>query len=302
MTHAVVGQLRLRAPVMIAAGTGGTGVELSSFGRLSELGAVVVKSLAPFPWHGNPSPRLAGVPGGMVNAVGLSGPGIPEWIARDLPLLEQQRAAVVVSVWGRTPDDYEHAAALLSPIAGRIVAVEVNLSCPNLSTGHQIFAHEPAAAADIVVRMRAARVPLWAKLSPNTDRLVEVASAVAEAGADAVTLINTVRALVLDDLDGTPVLGSGGGGLSGRVIHQIALRAIADVRAALPELAIVGVGGVADAADARAMLRAGACAVQVGTATFADPRAPWRVQRALLHQFHDRSANRRGPTSGREPR
>lgn len=284
-----VGRVRLRGPVMVAAGTGGTGIELAAYGRLRELGAVVVKSLAPFPWDGNPSPRLVGVPGGMLNAVGLSGPGISAWIERDLPLLEREGATVVASAWGRTLDDYGLAADMFAAVAGRIAAIEVNLSCPNLAAaergGHPMFAHDPEAAAGIVDRMRSAGLPLWVKLSPNTDRLVDVASAVADAGADAVTLVNTVRGMVLDPATGSARLGAGGGGLSGRAIHPIAIRAVSEVRSALPALSIVGVGGVADAASARALLLAGADAVQVGTATFADPRAPWRVQRGLVRSL-----------------
>lgn len=301
MTTVAVGRVSLRGPVMTAAGTAGTGTELSAFGRLGELGAVVVKSLAPYPWEGNPSPRLAGVPGGMLNAVGLSGPGIPRWIERDLPLLEREGATVVASVWGRTADEYEAAAVLLAEVSARVAAVEVNLSCPNLSSGqgtsHAMFAHDPAMSAEIVRRMGRAGLPVWAKLSPNTDRLVEVASAVAGAGADAVTLVNTVRGRAVDPRTGAARLGAGSGGLSGRAIHPVALRAVAEVRAALPDLAIVGAGGVVDADSALAMLRTGADAVQVGTATFADPRAPWRIQRDVLRalQRHPLGARTRNP-------
>jgi len=179
MTVCAVGRVGLRSPVMTAAGTAGTGTELAAFGRLGDLGAVVVKSLAPYPWEGNPPPRLVGVPGGMLNAVGLSGPGIPRWIERDLPLLEREGATVVVSVWGRSADEYEVAAGLLAAVSARLAAVEVNLSCPNLSSGqgasHPMFAHDPAMSAGIVRGMARTGLPVWAKLSPNTDRLVEVA-------------------------------------------------------------------------------------------------------------------------------
>jgi dihydroorotate dehydrogenase (NAD+) catalytic subunit len=301
MTGVAVGRVILRGPVMTAAGTSGTGTELAAFGNLNELGAVVVKSLAPYPWDGNPAPRLVGIPGGMLNAVGLAGPGIPNWIERDLPLLEREGATVVASVWGRSVDEYGAAADLLAPVSARIAAIEVNLSCPNLSTGHgdvhEMFAHDPDVSAEVIRRMSAASAPLWAKLSPNTDRLVEVARAVAAAGADAVTLINTVRGRVLHPLTGAPVLGVGNGGMSGRTIQPVALRAVAEVRAALPRLAIVGAGGVVDGDSALAMLRAGADAVQVGTATFADPRSPWRIQRDLCqalrgHPIATRERNR----------
>ncbi|MBU6201103.1 MAG: tRNA-dihydrouridine synthase [Acidobacteria bacterium] len=298
MTVWAVGRVGLRSPVMTAAGTAGTGTELAAFGGLGDLGAVVVKSLAPYPWEGNPSPRLVGVPGGMLNAVGLSGPGIPRWIERDLPLLEREGATVVVSVWGRTADEYEDAAVLLADVSARLAAVEVNLSCPNLSSGqgasHPMFAHDPAMSAEIVRRMARAGLPVWAKLSPNTDRLVEVARAVADEGADAVTLVNTVRGRAVDPRTGAALLGAGSGGLSGRAIHPVALRAVAEVRAALPEIAIVGAGGVVDADSALALLRTGADAVQVGTATFADPRAPWRIQRDVIRALRRHPLGARG--------
>jgi dihydroorotate dehydrogenase (NAD+) catalytic subunit len=234
----------------------------------------------------------------MVNAVGLSGPGIPHWIERDLPLLEREGATVVASVWGRSADEYEDAADLLAAVSARIAAVEVNLSCPNLSSGHgtshAMFAHDPAMSAEIVRRMARAGLPVWAKLSPNTDRLVEVARAVAGEGADAVTLVNTVRGRAVDPRTGAALLGAGSGGVSGRAIHPVALRAVAEVRAALPDLAIVGAGGVVDADSALAMLRTGADAVQVGTATFADPRAPWRIQRGVLRALHRHPLGARG--------
>jgi len=300
MTVFAVGRVGLRSPVMTAAGTAGTGTELAAYGRLGDLGAVVVKSLAPYPWEGNPPPRLVGVPGGMLNAVGLSGPGIPRWIERDLPLLEREGATVVVSVWGRSADEYEVAAGLLAAVSARLAAVEVNLSCPNLSSGqgasHPMFAHDPAMSAGIVRGMARAGLPVWAKLSPNTDRLVEVASAVADEGADAVTLVNTVRGRAVDPRTGAALLGAGSGGLSGRAIHPVALRAVAEVRAALPGLAIVGAGGVGDADSALALLRAGADAVQVGTATFADPRAPWRIQRDVTRALRRHPLGALGPS------
>jgi dihydroorotate dehydrogenase (NAD+) catalytic subunit len=157
------------------------------------------------------------------------------------------------------------------------VAVEVNLSCPNMS-GHGIFAHDADVSAEVVAAVVGqTSLPVWAKLSPNTDRLVPIAARVREAGADAVTLVNTVLGMALDPDTGRPALGNGGGGLSGRAIHPVAVRAVHDVRAAHPDLPIVGVGGVADGWSAAELIMAGADAVQVGTATFADPAAPFRV-------------------------
>ncbi|HRE03595.1 MAG TPA: dihydroorotate dehydrogenase, partial [Ilumatobacteraceae bacterium] len=186
------------------------------------------------------------------------------------------------SIWGRSVADYAAAAEQLADAGPDVIAVEVNLSCPNLEGRRGIFAHDAELSAEVIAATAACGRPRWAKLSPNTDRLVEVAGAVAEAGAEAVTLINTVLGMVIDPHTRRPALGNGGGGVSGRAIHPVAVRAVYDVHAALPELAIVGVGGVASGWDAAELLLAGASAVQVGTATFADPRAPWQVLHNLV--------------------
>jgi dihydroorotate dehydrogenase (NAD+) catalytic subunit len=277
-----IGTVGLGGPEMTASGTSGVGAELASFGDLAELGAVVVKSLAAFPWAGNPAPRLHPAAAGMINAVGLQGPGVPAWLRDELPRLEARAASVVASIWGRSVAEYAEAAEQLAAAPASVVAVEVNLSCPNLEGRRGIFAHDPEASAEVVAATEVCGRPRWAKLSPNTDRIVEVAAAVAGAGAEAVTLVNTVLGMVIDTATGRPVLGAGGGGVSGTGIHPIAVRAVHDVRAALPELPIVGVGGVVTGLDAAELLLAGADAVQVGTTTFAEPRAPWRVQQELI--------------------
>jgi dihydroorotate dehydrogenase (NAD+) catalytic subunit len=266
---------------MTASGTSGYGTELAGYFDLAELGAVVVKSLAASAWPGNPAPRLHPTPMGMLNAVGLQGPGVTEWLEHTLPDLVASGATVVASIWGRTIDEYRKAAELLAVAPPAVAAVEINLSCPNLEGRDAIFAHDPERSAEVVAATAECGRPRWAKLSPNTDRIVEVATAVHDAGADAVTCINTVLGMVYDRVTGAPALGAGGGGLSGPAIHPIAVRAVHDVHAALPGLPIIGVGGVATGWDARELLLAGAVAVQVGTATFADPRAPLRVLREL---------------------
>lgn len=279
-----VGATNLVGPVLCASGTAGHGAELADFGPLRELGGVVVKSLAPYPWAGNPPPRLHALPLGMINSVGLEGPGVSAWIADDLPALESEGAGVVASLWGRSVDDYAEAAQLLAPVASRLLAVEVNLSCPNLSHGGgrpAIFAHDPALVAEVVRATEVVSVPRWAKLSPNTDRLLDVARAAVEAGAAALTLVNTLLGMTIDLEHGRPALGGGGGGVSGIGVHPVAVRCVFDVHSAMPDVPIIGVGGIATGADAIEMMMAGARAVQVGTATFADPRAPWRVQREM---------------------
>jgi dihydroorotate dehydrogenase (NAD+) catalytic subunit len=278
-----VGSVELPNPVMTASGTSGHGAELAPYLDLGRLGAVVVKSLAHHPWDGNPPPRVHESAAGMLNSVGLQGPGVEAWLERDLPALLATGARVVASIWGRSVDDYRRAAQALASAPPEVVAVEVNLSCPNTEGGRDLFAHSPAATAEVVAATEAAGRPRWAKLSPNTADLVAVAAAAAEAGAEAVTLVNTVMGLAIDPETTAFRLGSGarGGGLSGPAIHPIAVRAVYDVHAALPDLPVVGVGGVSTGEDAAELLLAGANAVQVGTATFLDPRAPARVLAGL---------------------
>lgn len=277
-----VGSVELATPVMTASGTAGHGAELAPYFDLAEIGAVVVKSLAAFEWDGNPAPRVHPAGEGMINAVGLQGPGVQHWLAHDLPVLTATGARVVVSVWGRSVDDFRAAAEMLADAPASVIAVEVNLSCPNLEGRRGIFAHDADLSAEVMRATAVCGRPRWAKLSANTDRVAEVAAAVHEAGAEAVTLINTLLGMVLDPDTMQPVLGAGGGGYSGRPVHPVAVRTVFDVHAAHPALPIIGVGGVASGWDAAELMLAGASAVQVGTATFADPRAPLRIQRELL--------------------
>lgn len=276
-----IGDIELLSPVLAASGTAGHGAELSAYGPLSTLGAVVVKSLSPEPWAGNPAPRVVGAAGGaMLNSVGLQGPGVPAWRADDLPALLEAGATVVASIWGRTVGEYRRAAELLAGVDERVVAVEVNLSCPNLDGGRHLFAQSPAAAAEVMAEVvDALDRPAWAKLTAACTSPVEVAAAVAGAGAAAVVCVNTLLGMAIDVERRAYALGSGpgGGGLSGTALHPVAVRVVHDVHAALPELPIVGVGGVTGGVDAVELLLAGASAVAVGTASFADPRACWRV-------------------------
>lgn len=268
-----VGSVVLSTPVMTASGTAGHGDELAGYVDLTKLGAHVVKSLHADPWAGNPPPRVTAAGSGMLNAVGLQGPGVAAWRRADLPRLGG--VAVVASIWGRSVDDYRRAAEMLA--GSGVVAVEVNLSCPNLEGRRGIFAHDAQLSADVITATEACGVPRWAKLSANTDRIVEVAEAVAGAGAEAVTLVNTMLGMVIDPNTLRPALAAGGGGYSGSPIHPVAVRAVFDVHAALGDLPIIGVGGVTDGWSAVELITAGASAVQVGTASFADPRAVARV-------------------------
>jgi dihydroorotate dehydrogenase (NAD+) catalytic subunit len=216
----------------------------------------------------------------MLNSVGLQGEGVERWLERDLPPLLATGARVVASVWGFTVEDYEKAATMLAEAPAQVVAVEVNLSCPNVEDRRHVFAHSAPATAEAVAATAGCRRPRWAKLSPNVTDMTEIAAAALGAGAEALTLVNTLMGMAVDPETRRYRLGSGagGGGLSGPAIHPIAVRAVHDCHAAFPEAPIVGVGGVATGEDAVELLLAGARAVQVGTATFADPRAAMRVR------------------------
>jgi dihydroorotate dehydrogenase (NAD+) catalytic subunit len=293
-----VGTVRLANPVMTASGTAGHGTELGAYFDLSRLGAVVVKSLSAEPWSGNPAPRLLPVPGGMLNSVGLHNPGVAAWLTKDLPDLARAGARVVVSVWGRSAADYAEvgrrlAQGLTGPTAGPstgavpppVVAVEANISCPNVEDRQRMFAHSVEGAQGALRALAEALeptgLPIWAKLSPNVTDLVVIARAALAGGASGLTLVNTMMGMAIDPSSGAARLGAGGGGLSGPALHPVAVRAVYECRCAFPTAAIVGVGGIVTGRDAAELLAAGADAVQVGTATFADPRAPVRVLEEL---------------------
>ena len=272
-----VGSLALTNPVMTASGTAGHGDELGAYVDLSSLGAVVVKSLSAEPWAGNAAPRVHETPAGMLNRVGLQGPGVRKWLEEELPAVIATGATVVASIWGTTIEDYAKAAELLRDAPSEVVAVEVNVSCPNLHDRNRMFAHAPETTAEAIQAASVCGRPMWAKLSPNVSDLASIAKAAHSAGADAVTLVNTVLGMAIDTETRTYRLGGGGGGLSGPAIHPVAVRAVHDVHAAYPEIPIIGVGGVARGVDAIELMMAGASAVQIGTASFADPRSVARV-------------------------
>lgn len=275
-TH--VAGLNLKSPIMTAAGTAGHGAELSAYVDLSTLGAVVVKSVAVFACDGNPPVRVHQTPSGMINSVGLQGEGVAAWLKNDLPALQSTGAAVVASIWGRSIEDYEQAAQLLADAPPEVVAVEVNISCPNTEKGNELFAHSPSVTKQVMAVTKACGRPRWAKLSPNIGPgLPAIAEAAAEGGASAVTLSNTYFGLSIDPVTRKPRLGAAtgspgrAGGVSGPAIHALAVKAVADVHQALPELAIVAVGGVSTVEDIVEFALVGASAIQVGTANFSDP-------------------------------
>jgi dihydroorotate dehydrogenase (NAD+) catalytic subunit len=282
--------IALPNPIVAASGTFGHGAEVARLCPPDRLGAITVKSLAAFEWAGNPAPRLAPTSGGgMLNSVGLQGPGIEHWVAHELPELRDLGGRIIASVWGRTIDDFAVAAKMLEPATADLVAVEINVSCPNLEDRSRMFAHSTESTAAAVRAVRAADLgrPLFAKLSPNTDEVVDVARAAVDAGADGLTLVNTLLGFDLDAATRRPRLGAGGGGLSGPPLKPVALRVVHDVARALPGTPIIGTGGVSSGEDAVEMMLAGATAVGVGTATFREPRAMLRI----IEELHEWCSN-----------
>jgi dihydroorotate dehydrogenase (NAD+) catalytic subunit len=272
--------IALPNPIVAASGTFGHGAEVARVCPPDRLGAVTVKSLAAYAWAGNPPPRLAPTSGGgMLNSVGLQGPGVEHWVERELPELREYGARVIASIWGRTVDDFAVAAKMLAPAVADLVAVEVNVSCPNLEDRSRMFAHSAESTAAVVRAVDDADLglPVLAKLSPNTFEIVDIAGAALDAGADGLTLVNTLLGLDVDTETRRPTLGAGGGGLSGPPLKPVALRVVHEVTRALPGTAVIGTGGVASGEDAVQMLLAGATAVGVGTATFREPRAALRI-------------------------
>jgi dihydroorotate dehydrogenase (NAD+) catalytic subunit len=274
-----LGRLFLPSPVLTASGTFGHGDEVAKLGEPARLGAVTAKSISPEAWAGKPPPRLHMTASGMVNAVGLQGPGVAAWLAHDLPALRATGARVIASVWGHTVADFARATEMLA--GADVIAIEVNASCPNLH--ESIFSHDPVATREVVAAVvGATSLPVFAKLSPNVTDLTVIARAAVDAGAQGLTLVNTVMGLVIDAETRRPVLGGGGGGLSGPAIKPVAVRAVHTVTRALPGVPVIGTGGVQSGVDAVEMLLAGASAVAVGTANFRDPRAPYRVLDELI--------------------
>jgi len=299
-----IAELLLPNPVMTASGCAASGRELSQFFDVADLGAVVTKSIMLDPRAGRPTPRMAETPSGMLNSIGLQGPGIDRFLASDLPWLVQQRARAVVSIAGSTLGDYAELARRVGNSPG-VAAVEANISCPNVENRGQVFACEPYQAAKVVsvVRRELPRgVPVLAKLSPDVTSIVDVAESVVDAGADGLVLINTLLGLAIDPDTLRPKLGGVTGGLSGPAIRPVAVRCVWQVHAAFPDVPIVGVGGIRTGYDALEFLLAGASAVQVGTVIFNDPSAPVRILAELREQLARRGFAGVGDAVGRAHR
>jgi dihydroorotate dehydrogenase (NAD+) catalytic subunit len=270
-------------PVFTASGCASSGKELAQFFPLREIGAVVTKSVMTKPRHGRPTPRMAETASGMLNSIGLQGPGIDAFLSHDVPWLLEQKARVIVSIAGETIEEYSTLARKLRSISG-ISAVEVNISCPNVENRGLVFACDPDASRRVIDGVRktiGGELPIIAKLSPDVTDLPAIAKGVVDAGADSLALINTVLGMVINLESMRPHLGGKTGGLSGPAIKPIAVRAIYQVHAALPHIPILGMGGVATGADALELILAGASGVSVGTASFGNPGALIQVRDEL---------------------
>jgi dihydroorotate dehydrogenase (NAD+) catalytic subunit len=298
MSTTVAG-LRLANPVMTASGCAAAGRELQPFVDVATLGAVVTKSVLREPRSGRATPRMAETPSGMLNSIGLQGPGIDAFLAQDLPWLREQGATAIVSVAGNDPAEFAELAGRLAGEDG-VAALEVNISCPNVANRGLVFACDPMSSTDVVagvVEVVGGRIPVLAKLSPDVTDLVAIARACLVAGADGLSMINTVLGMVIDTGTMRPALAGFTGGLSGPAIRPVAVRCIWQVHAAmraglLPRAPIVGIGGVAGGLDALQLVLAGACAVQVGTATFHDPGVHARVLAELTGALAQRGFTR----------
>jgi len=265
--------IALPNPITSASGCFASGVEIDRFHDIADLGAVVVKSITPEPRDGLPTPRMAETPSGMLNAIGLQNPGVEAWIANDLPWLRERGARVIASLAGKSVDDFQQVARELTRVGGdTIVALEVNLSCPNVEDRGLVFACSAPDSAEVVRAVRReSRVPVLAKLTSDVTDIVAIARAVVEAGAHGLTLINTLLGMAIDPDTGRPELANTYGGLSGPAIRPVAVRNVHQVHSALPDVPILGCGGARTVTDVVQFLRAGASAVAVGTATFVDP-------------------------------
>ena len=271
------------APLLTASGCASSGKELAQFFPLNQIGAVVTKSVMSKPRHGRPTPRMAETPSGMLNSIGLQGPGIDSFLANDVPWLLEQKARVIVSIAGETVEEYATLARKLRSVSG-ISAVEVNISCPNVENRGLVFACDPDASRRVIDGVRktiGGDLPIIAKLSPDVTDLPAIARGVVDAGADGLALINTVLGMVINIDTMRPHLGGKTGGLSGPAIKPVAVRAIYQVHAALPKVPILGMGGVSSGRDALELILAGASGVSVGTASFGNPSAVIEIQNEL---------------------
>jgi dihydroorotate dehydrogenase (NAD+) catalytic subunit len=288
-----IGSKRFSNPIFTASGCASSGQELSQFFPLNELGAIVTKSIMTKPRTGRATPRMAETPSGMLNSIGLQGPGIDTFLEKDIPWLVEQKAKIIVSIAGETVDEYGVLSRRLRAVSG-ISAVEVNISCPNVENRGQVFACHPDTAVAVIEAVRrniGGELPIVAKLSPDVTDIVEIAASVINAGVDGLALINTLLGMVIDTNTMKPKLAGKTGGLSGPAIRPVAVRAIYQVHQAFPNIPIVGMGGVASGRDALELILAGASAVSIGTATFGNPNAAMQIKEELAELLTQKGFN-----------
>lgn len=272
--------IELRNPVLTASGTYGFGAEYAPYCPLTELGGIVVKGITPEPRLGNPVPRLAETPAGLLNAVGLENPGLEVFVSEYLPKLKQLPTTVIANISGFSIEDYRLMARSLRRNSG-LAALEVNISCPNVKHGGMAFGTDPCSAEEVIAVVRSETdLPLIAKLSPNVTDIVQLAQAVARGGADAISLINTLLGMSIDLDTRRPALANTFGGLSGPAVRPVAVRMVWQVAQAV-DLPVIGMGGIVCWQDAVEFLLAGASAVSVGTANFVNPAAPLEIARGI---------------------
>ena len=274
-----LGRLDFSSPVFTASGCAAAGKELDQFIDITTIGAVVTKSVMLNPRSGRATPRMAETPSGMLNGIGLQGPGIDDFIQNDLSWLSQKGAKTIVSIAGNNVEEFGKVADKLRDIPG-VVAIEVNISCPNVENRGQVFACDPYAAADVINNVRrnvSASIPLFAKLSPDVTDITEIAKSVVKAGVDGLSVINTLLGMVIDTDTLLPKLSGKTGGLSGPAIRPVAVRCVYQIRKALPNIPIIGMGGIRNGRDAIEFFAAGANAISVGTTVFNDPEACVRI-------------------------
>ncbi len=271
-----IGGIRMKNPVMVASGTFGYGPEYADLVDLDMLGAIVVKGIRAEPWEGNPTPRTVEVPGGLLNAIGLQNPGAERFIAEYLPFLRRFDVPVIVNIWGRTIKEYEQVAERFKGVKG-VSGLEINISCPNIKKGGLAFGTDPKRMAEVISAVRKkTKLPLIPKLSPSVPDIAVFARVAEDCGADAISLINTLPAMVIDIETRRPVLANVVGGLSGPAIHPVAVKLVWEAAKAV-KIPVIGIGGVTDARSAIELMIAGASAVAVGTANFTDPTTPGSV-------------------------
>ena len=274
-----LGRIDFASPVFTASGCAAAGKELDQFIDITTIGAVVTKSVMLNPRSGRATPRMAETPSGMLNGIGLQGPGIDDFIQNDLSWLSQKGAKTIVSIAGNNVEEFGKVADKLRDIPG-VIAIEVNISCPNVENRGQVFACDPYAAADVINNVRrnvSASIPLFAKLSPDVTDITEIAKSVVKAGAEGLSVINTLLGMVIDTDTLLPRLSGKTGGLSGPAIRPVAVRCVYQIRKALPNVPIIGMGGIRNGRDAIEFFAAGANAISVGTTVFNDPEACVRI-------------------------